>query len=123
MSVKNKKQFGVWLDSQHATIVGRAEGAETFTVLGHKKNTAGNGNSNENAANNQEKSDQQKFFKEILQLMQNVDDIHITGVGKEQEQFMHYMAETPQYKNANAKQSTSLKMTDEKLIEYFENIF
>ena len=121
MQLKNKKQFGVWLDSQHATIVGRAEGAETLTVLGHTKNTASKGNSNENAANNQERGDQQKYFKEILQLMQNIDEIHVSGTGKEQEQFIHYMAETPQYKNATATQSTSLKMSDEKLVEYFEN--
>ena len=34
MTQKNKKQFGVWMDTHHATIVGRATAeAEVFTVL------------------------------------------------------------------------------------------
>ena len=39
MSQKNKKQFGVWMDTHHATVVGRAE-PETlnFNILGHAEN-------------------------------------------------------------------------------------
>ena len=41
MSSKNKKQFGVWMDSKHATVVGRAnDESSDFTVLGHAKNGA-----------------------------------------------------------------------------------
>jgi hypothetical protein len=38
MSGKNKKQFGVWMDSHHATIVGK-ESVDTgnFVVLAHAK--------------------------------------------------------------------------------------
>ena len=40
MSEKNKKQFGVWMDSQHATIVGRKDiDTADFTILGYVKNT------------------------------------------------------------------------------------
>ena len=41
MSVKNKKQFGVWLDSNHATIVGRelAEEDGDFVILAEAKNS------------------------------------------------------------------------------------
>ena len=124
MSQKNKKQFGVWMDSQHATIVGR-DGVDTgnFVVLAHAKNGGQGSNSNENAANNAAQTLQQKFFKEITSHMQNVDEIHVTGTGKEQEQFIKYMAETPQFKNAVAKETTATKMTDEKLVEYISEKF
>ncbi len=55
--------------------------------------------------------------------MQNVDEIHVTGTGKIQEQFINYLAETPQYKNVVAKESTSNKMSDEKLIEFIGEKF
>jgi hypothetical protein len=50
--------------------------------------------------------------------MQNVDELHVTGTGTAQEQFIKYLKETPQYKNVEAKESTSNKMSDESLIEY-----
>jgi hypothetical protein len=50
--------------------------------------------------------------------MQNVDEVHVTGTGDAQEQFIKYLAETPQYKNATTIASTSNKMSDEKLIEF-----
>lgn len=89
MSQKNKKQFGVWMDSHHATIVGKenVDNGE-FVVIGHAKNAGAQNNSNENAANNQEISLAHKFFKEIASQMQNVDEIHITGTGQVQEQFI-----------------------------------
>ena len=119
MSGKNKKQFGVWMDSHHATIVGR-EGVDAgnFVIIAHEKNIGQGSNSNENAGNNSERTLQQKFFKEISAHMQNVEEIYVTGTGKEQEQFIHFLSDTPQFKNAVAKESTSNKMSDEKLIEY-----
>ncbi|MFV5702562.1 hypothetical protein ACM55F_11880 [Flavobacterium sp. XS2P12] len=48
--------------------------------------------------------------------MQNVDELYVTGTA--QEQFIKYLNETPQFKNVEAKESTSNKMSDEKLIEY-----
>jgi hypothetical protein len=56
MSGKNKKQSGVWMDTHHATIIGQADAnAGVFSVLGHARNEGPAGNSNENAAHNQEK--------------------------------------------------------------------
>ncbi len=119
-----KKQFGVWMDSQHATIVGR-NGVDTgdFVVLAHAKNSGVGSNSNENAANNLEKKLQLQFFKEITSYMQNIDEIHVTGTGKAQEQFINYLADTPQYKNVVAKETTANKMSDEKLVEYISEKF
>lgn len=112
------------MDSHHATIVGREQvDAGDFKILAHAKNSGAGSNSSENAANNLEKTLQLKFFKEITAHMQNVDEIHVTGTGKEQEQFIKYMAETPQFKNAVAKETTSNKMSDEKLVEYIAQKF
>ena len=124
MSGKNKKQFGVWMDTQQATVVGRnVSGNGDFVILAHAKNAGQGSNSNENAANNAEKTLQLKFFKEITTHMQNVDELHVTGTGQMQEQFINYMSETPQYKNTISKESTSVKMSDDKLLEFISSKF
>jgi stalled ribosome rescue protein Dom34 len=119
MSVKNKKQFGVWMDTRHATIVGHKdpETAE-FSVLGHAENEGAGSNSNEKTAHNAEKTLLHKFFREITRHMQNADELHVTGTGTIQEEFIHYLAETPQYKNTVTTESTSNKMGDEMLVGF-----
>jgi stalled ribosome rescue protein Dom34 len=124
MSVKNKKQFGVWMDTHHATIIGHADATATeLSVLGHAKNPGASGNSNENTMQNQEKTLLHQFFREITSHMQNVDEIHVTGTGTIQEQFIHYLAETPQFKNTVAKECTSNRMSDERLVEFISGKF
>ena len=124
MSQKNKKQFGVWMDSQNATIIGReAIDSGAFIVVGHVKNDGPDGNSNENAANHQEIALTHKFFKEIAVKMPNIDQIHITGTGQIQEQFMKFLADTAQYKNVESSDSTSNKMSDDDTVSYFEEYF
>lgn len=116
--MSDKKQFGIWMDSHHATVIGKGTlGDDNFVVLGHVANPGAEPNSSEKAQNNNEIGLTQKFFKEIAALMQNVDEIHITGTGDAQEQFMKFLAETPQYKKAVSTESTSNKMSDERLIE------
>ena len=124
MSTKNKKLFGVWMDSHSATIVGNEEGEnDEFIILGHVKNDGPDKNSNEKTLNNQEISLTLKFFKEIASKMPNIDEIHITGTGQVQEQFMKFLAETPQYKNAISSESTSNKMSDENLALFIAKHF
>ncbi|MES1215917.1 MAG: hypothetical protein ABUT20_10395 [Bacteroidota bacterium] len=119
MTQENKKQFGVWMDTHHATIVGRGNvNTEDFTVLGIAANAGAEHNTSEKNEHNDKKTLQHKFFKEILSYMQNAEEVHLTGTGTSQEQLMHYMAETPQFKNTITKESTSNKMSDEKLAEY-----
>jgi stalled ribosome rescue protein Dom34 len=124
MSERNKKQFGIWMDSHQAIIVGR-ENLETgnFVVIASEKNAGDTGNSNENASNNNERKLQQVFFKEISAHMQNIDELHVTGTGQVQEQFIRYMAETPQFKNTVAKHSTSNKMSEDKLVDFIDAKF
>jgi len=124
MSEKNKKLFGVWMDSHHATIVGTENNdSKEFIILGQVKNAGADNNSNENASNNQEIALTHKFFKEIASKMPNIDEIHITGTGQIQEQFIKFLAETPQYKNAVSTESTSNKMSDENLLSYISKHF
>ncbi|MFN3755041.1 hypothetical protein [Flavobacterium sp.] len=124
MSDKNKKQFGVWMDSHTATIVGKEEVNEgDFIVIGHVKNSGPDANSNERTSNNQEISLTQKFFKEIAHTMPNIDEIHLTGTGQIQEQFMKFLAETPQYKNVVSSESTSNRMSDENLTQFIAKHF
>lgn len=124
MSHKNKKTFGVWMDSHNATIIGKENVEDdTFVVLGEVKNSGADNNSNEHAANNHEITLKQKFFKEIAALMPNVDEIHITGTGQIQEQFIKFLADTPQYKNAKSSESTTEKMSAEQLVSFIESHF
>lgn len=124
MSGKNKRQFGVWLDTKHAIVVGR-QNTDTgdFVILAHEKVVDDNSNSNENAANNAEKGSLQKLFKSITSYMQNADEVHVTGTGTAQEQFIKYISQTPQFKNVVAKESTSNKMDDDDLIQYISAQF
>jgi stalled ribosome rescue protein Dom34 len=119
MTQKNKKQFGVWMDTHHATVVGRVNAeAEGFTVLAVADNAGAEHNTSEKNEHNDEKTLQHKFFKEILSHMQNAEEVHLTGTGTSQEQLMHYMADTPQFKNTVTQESTSNKMSNENLAEY-----
>lgn len=115
MSQHNKKQFGLWMDNHKATVVGNASpDTRSFSVLGHVENPGAAPNSSEKNEHNDEKTLQHKFFKQILSLMQNADEIHLTGTGTAQEQLMKYMADIPQFKNAVTNESTSNKMSDRK---------
>jgi len=118
--MSNQKQFGIWMDGQHATIVGKANAEDTaYSVLAQVKRENVSSNSSEKNAQNQEKSVQTKFFKEITTHMQNATSVHVTGTGQAQEQFIHYLAETPQFKNTTTSETTSNKMSDEALVTYF----
>ena len=124
MTQKNKKQFGVWMDTHHATVVGRATNdTEDFTVLAVAGNAGAEHNTSEKNQHNDERTLQHKFFKEILSHMQNAEELHLTGTGTSQEQLMRYMADTPQFKNTVTQESTSNKMSDENLAAYISTKF
>ena len=117
----SQKKFGVWMDKQSATVIAKDESIEKgdgdILVLAHIVGEKISPNSSEKTANNHEKMAQTKFFKQIASQLQNATFVHITGIGQVQEQFMHYLADTPQFKNTQTVESTSTKMSDEKLIE------
>ena len=47
----------------------------------------------------------------------------ITGSGTIQEQFMHHLGETPQFKKTTTSESTSNPMSDDKLVEFVTSHF
>lgn len=122
--MNNQKQYGVWLDSHNAAVVGSGiiEGGPLM-VLAHIKGETISPNSSEKTSNNHEKTIHLKFFKEIASHMVNATHVHVTGTGQAQEQFMHYLSTTPQFKNSKSTESTSNKMSDEKLIEFMSDKF
>ena len=116
----NQKQFGLWMDTHNATIVGN-ENEETgeLVIIAHIKGEEVSPTPSQKNEHNQKKMLQAKFFKEITTHLQNATHLHATGTGQVQEQFIHYLAETPQFKNTKTEESTSNRMSDEKLIEFF----
>lgn len=117
--MSNKKQFGVWMDTQQAVIVGTdSDNEEKLVVIAHVTGEENSQKPSEKTTNNQEKMLQAKFFKEITKHMQNATDVHLTGTGTAQEQFIHYLEETPQFKNTKTAHCTSNKMSDERLLEF-----
>ncbi|MEJ7586995.1 MAG: hypothetical protein WKI04_05490 [Ferruginibacter sp.] len=122
--MNNQKQFGVWMDNHQATVVGseNTDGG-SMTVIARIKGDESSSNSNENTGNNHMKTIQAKFFKEITSHLINATHVHVTGTGQAQEQFIKYLATSPQFKNSKTAESTSTKMSDEKLIEYISAKF
>lgn len=115
-----QKKFGVWMDTQHATVVGSDNSeAGTLTVLAHVKGEPISPSPSNKNENNQKQMLQAKFFKEIATHLVNATHLHATGTGQVQEQFMHYLAETAQFKNTKTEESTANKMSDERLLEFF----
>ncbi len=122
--MQNKKQFGVWMDTQVAIVIGKdIIESETFSVLASIKGGNNSPNSSEKNTHNQEKSLQLKFFKEIATHLQNATYIHVTGTGQVQEQFIHFLSDTAQFKNTRADESTANKMSDDKLVEFMSAKF
>lgn len=111
------------MDNHHATIVGLDPDTDAFSVLGHAKNPGAAGNSNENAANNHEITLTHKYFKDISHHLTNADEIHLTGTGTIQEQFMRWLRDTPQFKNTTTTESTANPMSDEKVVEFISKHF
>ena len=115
----NEKKFGVWMDSQHATIVGdSASEAGKTEIIAYVKGEDAISSSSEKNANNREQMLQAKFFKEISSHLVNATHVHVTGTGQAQEQFIHYLANTPQFKHTKTEESTSTKMSNEKLLSF-----
>jgi stalled ribosome rescue protein Dom34 len=117
--MNNQKQFGVWMNTQGATIVGREEPeAESVKLLASVSGEKTPPNSSEKNEHNEKQSLQLKYFKQIAAHLQNATYIHVSGTGQVQEQFIHYLADTPQFKNTKTDESTSNKMSDDKLVEF-----
>jgi stalled ribosome rescue protein Dom34 len=122
--MNNDKKFGVWMDNYHAAIVGPDEAhTDSIKIVAHVTGEQSTQSASEKNTNNQERMLQAKFFKEIASHLLNATHVHITGTGQAQEKFMHYLAETPQFKNTVTTECTSNKMSDERLVEFISEKF
>ena len=116
-----QKQFGVWLDTRQAVIVGKENSEEDqLAVLATVAADDIPGNTSEKNHNHHERTVQLKYFKAIAVHLQNATQIHVTGTGQVQEQFIHWLEETPQFKNTKTEESTVNKMSEDKLVVFFE---
>lgn len=108
------------MDTQHATVVGsNSSEAGKLAILAHIAGEEASSSPSEKNEHNQKQMLQAKFFKEIASYLTNATYLHATGTGQAQEQFMHYLADTPQFKNTKTEESTANKMSDERLLEFF----
>ncbi len=124
MSLKNKKQFGVWMDSHHATVIGHEDAASrSFSIVGHVENPMTGNNPDEKTAHHHDQAALHHFFKEIASHLTNADQVHVTGTGTAQEQFIHFLADTPQFKNTATTEDTSNRMSDEGLVAFISGRF
>src|SRR6187455_1730508 len=108
--MENQKKFGVWMDTHQAVVIGSESGEpESPKVLAHIKGEMASSNSSEKTSNNHEKTLQQKFYKQIASHITNATHVHVTGTGTAQEEFIHFLADTPQFKNTKTAVSTANK--------------
>ncbi|HCS20912.1 MAG TPA: hypothetical protein DIW47_10210 [Bacteroidetes bacterium] len=122
--MNKQKQFGIWMDNHQAAIVGNENEEDgPLTLLAHVNGEHVSQDSHEKNINNHEKTAQTRFFKEIASHLVNATHVYVTGTQQAQEQFIHFLAETPQFKNCETAESTSNKMSDEKLVEYMSSKF
>ncbi len=117
--MSEQRKFGIWMDNFNATVVGKENPeAEDYSVIAHVAGEGAPDNSSEKNLHNHENALRVKFFKEITSHMVNAQVVHVTGTGQAQERFIHWLADTPQYKNVKATECTSNKMSDERLVEF-----
>lgn len=123
--MSEKRLSGVWVDSQKAIVVKNhdASNAFKFFLCSPVKAEVQHGNSSENAANNAEKTNRTRFFKEIEHLLINTEELFITGPGKTQEELKHHLHDTAQFKNLKVTLGTAQKMSDEQVLETVKEHF
>jgi stalled ribosome rescue protein Dom34 len=80
-------------------------------------------NPDEKTAHHHEQDALHHFFKEIARRLTNADEVHVTGTGTAQEQFIHFLAGTPPFKNTATTEDTSNKMSDEGLVGFIDRRF
>lgn len=123
--MSEKKLAGIWMDKEKAIVVKNhdAQNAFKFFLCSPVKAEIQHGNSSENAGNNAEQTNRIKYFKEIEHLLINSQEVLIIGPGTVQEEFKHYLEETPQFKNLNIHLDTAQQMSDEQVLEKVKEHF
>ena len=117
--MSERKLAGLWIDTHKAIVVKNhdAQNAFKFFLCSPVKAEIQHGNSNENAAHNAERTNRIKFFKEIDKLIENSEELYVTGPGTIQEELKRYLHDTAQFKNLKITLDTAQQMSDEQVLE------
>lgn len=123
--MSEKKLAGIWMDKERAIVVKNhdAQNAFKFFLCDPVEAEIQHGNSSENAGNNAEQTNKMKYFKEIEHLLINSQQVYIIGPGTIQEEFKHYLEDTPQFKNLEIQLGTAQQMSDEQVLEKVKEHF
>ena len=118
--MSNKKVSGVWMDSTHAHIIATNDRAANgdFEIVEHVKsdNHDDARYKNEKSDMARESGDLKKFFKEIVNHIDEDDTIFVFGPGKAQEQFKNWLEDYQNFKSKNIVLGTAEKMTNNEMI-------
>ncbi|QIY90410.1 hypothetical protein [Chryseobacterium gallinarum] len=123
--MSDKKLAGIWIDTEKAIVVKNhdAQNVSEFFLCKPVKAEIQHGNSSENAGNNAEITNRNKFFKEVERLLTNTQELFITGPGVTQEELKHFLHDTAQYRDLKITLGTSQQMSDEKVLETVKDHF
>ncbi len=121
----DRRLAGLWLDTQKAIITSNHDGqnASEFRILDTVIRDVQHGNSSENAGNNSDQTTTAKFFKEIDHLLENTEELYITGPGTAQEELKNYLHDTAQFKNLKISVDSSQQMSNEQLLDAVKSHF
>lgn len=121
----DRRLAGIWIDTEKAIVAKNhdAQDASEFFLCKPVKAEIQHGNSSENAGNNAERTNRNKFFKEIEQLLTNTQELYITGPGITQEELKHYLHNTAQFRDLKITLDTAQQMSDEQVLEAVKKHF
>lgn len=124
MQQNTKKNAGVWLDSQQATIIATTDQSTgDYSIQEKIKAKENHGGGSEHSMNNAKQSDNLKFFKSISAQLMSYDSLLIFGPGKLQEQFQNYLQQDGQFKNKQVNIDSADKLTDPQIVAKVRDFF
>ncbi|WP_333597350.1 hypothetical protein [Chryseobacterium flavum] len=123
--MSDKKLAGIWIDTEKAIVAKNhdAQNVSEFYLCKPVKAEIQHGNSSENAGNNAEITNRNKFFKEVEHLLTNTQELYITGPGVTQEELKHFLHNTAQFRDLKVTLGTSQQMSEEKVLETIKDYF
>ncbi|CAM2825333.1 hypothetical protein DRF59_01845 [Chryseobacterium flavum] len=123
--MSDKKLAGIWIDTEKAIVAKNhdAQNVSEFYLCKPVKAEIQHGNSSENAGNNAEITNRNKFFKEVEHLLTNTQELYITGPGVTQEELKHFLHDTAQFRDLKVTLGTSQQMSEEKVLETIKDHF
>lgn len=116
MKYQGKKVLGVWMDFQHAYVIG-TDGADYATLKtikreGHEEDDY----KNERVELSKEKLELKKYFKAIADEIDQAHVLFIFGPGKAQEEFKNALQDVHQFNGKDIVLGTSDKISAKQMV-------